>query len=113
MTRRLFGLLIAVVVLGATTSEYYNPSDKNILPMKLRFETSYVAMDPQDDLADTPYPKGIVSAAPRGMTVIKLMLSASVRTFRFLPQMAQSFERRSHSRLAEQGLFRLERVFRI
>jgi hypothetical protein len=113
MLRRLSAFVIGLLMISAATSEFYNLSNKNVLPLQLRFATSYVAMDPFDDLSDTPYPAGIVSGSPRANTIIKLMLSASVRTFRFEPRMTVLFERPPRSRLTSQDLFRLEKVFRI
>lgn len=113
MLRRFLGLLIGLLMISAAASEFHNLANKNVLPMQLRFETSYVALDWFDDFGDTPYPAGIVNGSPRGNTIIKLMLSATVRTFRFQPRMAVLFERPAHSRLTSQDLFRLEKVFRI
>ena len=113
MVRRLLGLLLSVLVLSAATSEFYNVSDKNVLPISLRFEASYVGLDPGDDLGDTPYPDGIFGWSPRGNAIIKLMLSESVRTFRFLPPTPVIVERPTRSRLSNQDLFRLEEVYRI
>lgn len=113
MVRRLLGFLLCLLVFSAATGECYILADRNTLPIQLRFEASYVAMDPLDDLGDTPYPAGIVSASPRGTTIIKLMLSASVRKFRFQPRMVVLSERPAYSQRTSQDLFRLEKVFRI
>jgi hypothetical protein len=113
MVRRLFGVLLCLFTLSAATSELYNQTDKNTLPMELRFETSYVSVDPLDDSGGLPYRGGFANTSPRVNTVTKLMLSATVRKFRFQLRPAESFERAGHSRLTDQDLFRLEKVFRI
>lgn len=112
MVRRLFGVLLCLFTLSAATSELYNQTDKNTLPMELRFETSYVSVDPPDDFGGLPYRGGFATSS-RVNTVTKLLLSATVRKFRFQLQPVESFERAAHSRLTDQDLFRLEKVFRI
>lgn len=113
MVRRILGFLLCLLVITAATSDFYNLADKNTLPLELQFEASYVALDSPDDFGDTPYPAGIVNGPARSNSVIKLLLSASVRKFRFVPRATPSFERPIHSRLTSQDLFRLEKVFRI
>jgi len=113
MVRRVLGIILCLLMIGAATSELYGQAVKKVFPIELRFEASYFTVDPIDDLNDTPYPDGIASWSPRGNTLIKLMLSASVRKFRFLPPTNVSFERPAHSRLISQDLFRLEEVYHI
>jgi len=113
MVRRILGILLCLLMIGAATSELYGQAVKKVFPIELRFEASYFTLDPIDDLNDTPYPDGIASWWPRGNTIIKLMLSSSVRKVRFLPPTNVSFERPAHSRLTSQDLFRLEKVYRI
>ena len=113
MVRRVLGILLCLLMISAATSELYGQAVKKVFPIELRFEASYFTLDPVDDLNDTPYPDGIASWSPRGNTIIKLMLSASVRKFRFLPPTTVLVERPARSRLTSQDLFRLEEVYRI
>jgi len=113
MVRPVLGILLCLLMISAATAEIYGVAVKRVYPIELRLETSYFSLDLLDDLNDTPYPDGIASRSPRGNTIIKLMLSASVRKFRFLPPTMVLVERPARSRLTSQDLFRLEKVYRI
>ena len=113
MIRRVLGILLCLFMTSAATAEIYGDAVKRVDPIQLRLETSYFSLDPLDDLNDTPYPDGIASWSPRGNTIIKLMLSASVRKFRFLPPATVLVERPARSRITSQDLFRLKKVYRI
>lgn len=99
--------------MSAAVCSVYAEAVKKEGSFQLRFETSYVSLDPMDDSSDTPYPAGIVSTSPRGSGLIKLMPATIVRKVRFTPPTLVFFERPAHSGLISQDLFRFEKVYRI
>jgi hypothetical protein len=111
MIRRLIGALLCFVMMTAVLSSAYAEAVKMDGSFDLRFETSYVALDPLDDSNDAPYPDGIISYSPRGNAVVKLTLA--IRKIRFTPPAVVFFERPAHSGLTSQDLFRYEKVYRI
>jgi hypothetical protein len=113
MIRRLIGALLCFVMMSAAVSSAYADAVKKDGSFELRFETSYVSLDPLDDFSDAPYPDGIIGWSPRGNSIIKLLLSSSIRKVRFTPPAIVFFERPAHSGLTSQDLFRYEKVYRI
>jgi len=111
MIRRLTGALLCFVMMTAAVSSAYAEAVKIDDSFDLRFETSYVALDPLDDFNDAPYPDGIISYSPRGNAVVKLTLA--IRKVRLTPPAIVFFERPAHSGLTSQDLFRYEKVYRI
>lgn len=112
MIRHLVGALLCIFLLAAITSDAYSSALKTDLSSTLNFETSFVALDPPDDLGDTPFPEGI-NSTPRGRVVAKLTLGPSIHKSRFIPPLQSSFERRTSSPQTSQYLFHLEQVYRI
>ena len=112
MIRRLAGALLCLFVMSAAVSSAYAEAVKRDGSFELRFETSFVALDPLDDFSDAPYPDGIISGSPRGKAIIK-MLGWSLRKIRFTPPAMVFFEHPPHSWLISQDLFRYEKVYRI
>ena len=113
MIRRVTGALLCFVIMSAAVSSVYAEAVKKDGPFKLRFETSYVSLDPLDDFGDAPYPDGIISSSPRGNSVLKVLLASSIGKVRFIPPAIVFFERPAHSALTSQDLFRFEKVYRI
>jgi hypothetical protein len=113
MIRRLTGALLCFVMISAAVSSAYAEAVKKDGSFQLRFETSYVSLDPLDDFSDAPYPDGIISSSPRGNSIIKIPLGSVIRKVRFTPPAIVFFERPSHSALTSQDLFRFEKVYRI
>lgn len=113
MIRRLTGALLCFVMMSAAVSSAYADALNKDSSLQLRFEISYVSMDPLDDASDTPYPDGIISWSPRGNSILKLLLGSSVRKVRLTAPAIVVFERPAHSALTSQDLFRFEKVFRI
>src|SRR4030095_8426198 len=113
MIRRLTGALWCFVMRSAAVSSAYADAVKKDGSFELRFETSYVSLDPPDDFSDAPYPDGIISWSPRGNSILKLLLASSISKVRFTPPAIVLFERPAHSALTSQDLFRFEKVFRI
>jgi hypothetical protein len=113
MVRRLIGALLCFAIISAAVSSVYAEAAKKEGSFELRFETSFVSLDPLDDSSDAPYPEGIVSASPRGNGVMKLTPGYAVRKLRFTPPPLVFFERSAHSGLISQDLFRYEKVYRI
>ena len=112
MIRRLAGALLCLFVMSAAVSSAYAEAVKKDGSSELRFETSFVSLDPLDDFGDAPYPDGIISWSPRGKAIIK-MFGWSLRKIRFVPPAMVFFERPPHSWLISQDLFRYEKVYRI
>jgi hypothetical protein len=113
MARRLIGAFLCVAIIIAALSSVYAEAAKKEGSFELRFETSFVSMDPMDDSSEAPYPHGIFSNSLRGKGVIKLMPASTVRKLRFTPPALVFFERPAHSGLISQDLFRYEKVYRI
>ena len=111
MIRRLTGALLCFVMMSAAVASAYAEAVKKDGSFQLRFETSYVSLDPPDDFSDAPYPDGIISSSPRG--IIKIPLGSVIRKVRFTPPAIVFFERPAHSALTSQDLFRFEKVYRI
>jgi hypothetical protein len=113
MIRRLTGALLCFVMMSAAVSSAYAEAVKKDGSFQLRFEISYVSLDPPDDFSDAPYPDGIISSSPRGNSIIKIPLGFVIRKVRFTPPAIVFFERPAHSALTSQDLFRFEKVYRI
>jgi hypothetical protein len=113
MVRRLIGVFLCFAIISAAVSSVYAEAAKQEVSFELRFETSFVSLDPLDDSSEAPYPEGIVSTSPRGNGVIKQMPGYTVRKLRFIPPTLVFFERPAHSGLMSQDLFRYEKVYRI
>jgi hypothetical protein len=113
MIRRLTGALLCFVMMSAAISSAYAEAVKKDGSFQLRFETSYVSLDPPDDFSDAPYPDGIINWSPRGNSVSKVLLASSISKIRFIPPAIVFFERPAHSALTSQDLFRFEKVYRI
>lgn len=112
MIRHLFGALLCIFLLGAITADAYSSALKTDLSSTLSFETSFVALDPPDDLGDTPFPEGI-NSTPRGRVIAKLTLGPSIYKMRFVSSPQRLFERGTFSPLTSQYLFHFEQVYRI
>jgi len=113
MIRRLTGALLCFVMMSAAVSSAYAEAVKQEGSFELRFEASYVSLDPLDDSSDAPYPDGIISWSPRGNSIIKLLLGSSICKVWLTPPTIVFFERPAHSGLTSQDLFRYEKVYRI
>jgi hypothetical protein len=112
MIRHLFGALLCIFLLGALTADAYSSALKTDLSSTLSFETSFVALDPPDDLGDVPFPEGI-NSPPRGRIIAKLTLGPGIYKIRFVSPPQQLFERGAFSPLTSQYLFHLEQVYRM
>jgi hypothetical protein len=113
MIRRLTGALLSFVMMSAAVSSAYAEAVKKDGSFELRFEISYVSLDPPDDFSDAPIPDWIISGSPRGNSIIKIQLGFVIRKVRLTPPAIVFFERPAHSGLTSQDLFRYEKVYRI
>jgi hypothetical protein len=112
MLRHLVGALVSIFLLAAIAGDAYSSAVKVDVSSTLNFETSFVAVDPPDDLGDTPFPEGI-NSTPRGRVVAKLTLGPSIHKISFVPPAQNSFDRGKSPPLTSQYLFHLEQVYRI